>query len=433
MTILAVSPFLWTMGNGSGVPTLFKTLEGFARETDTHLLMPSTEAGFEVRAGIQIHKFKLHGWSAFGPFGPDRSVFSHLLPGGMLGRFLFDKLLWLHFVLLASIHAIRLNRTLRVNIHYGVTPYGAPVALLMRLLFGGINVTRLLGTFLTRSTAFDKTFGGRMRLLCWLIPHFTEVVAFLWPAACVIVTDDGTKGAEVGRVLGISDVQCWRNGVNAPSDAELRERSAHSKALRERFNITEGSIAVYTGQLVSWKRVDRLLRAVAAARTDAAEKLTVVLVGDGPERRRLEALSKQLELRDSVRFAGSVAQRDLQAFYLGASFFACAHDLTCACNSTFEAMAAGLAVVATDVGETSSIVGHESEGLLVDVHDEAALARAIASLASDEHLRDRLGRSARTRLLREFGTWPDRTLREYSLLTTLVRDLHASQKELSAC
>ena len=433
MTILAISPFLWTMSRGSGVPTLFKTLEGLASRAETHLLMPATEAGTEVRSGIHIHTFRLPGWDRFGTFGPDRSVFSHTLPGGRLGRFLLDKLLWFHFVVLASAYAIRLNQRVRADVYYGVTPYGAPIALLLRLLFGGINVTRLLGTFLAPVTKFGSCWTGRLRAWLWLMPHFTEVVAFLWPAGSIIVTDDGTRGAEVGRALGLPDVHCWRNGVDVPSSAEIVERPALEQSLRQRFAIAEGPIALYTGQLVAWKRVDRMLRSIAIAREQEGLKLTVILVGDGPERAPLVALCSELNLGDSVRFAGSVPQQDLGAFYLGANFFVCAHDLTCACNSTFEAMAAGLAIVATDVGETSSVITHEADGLLVNPDDEAALASSIHRVASDEQLRNRLGTAARSRILRDFGTWSDRAFREYSLLQKVALESQASTEKLRAC
>jgi glycosyltransferase involved in cell wall biosynthesis len=399
MKILAISPFLWTMGRGSGVPTLYRTLQEFGRHAEVHLLLPSHRAGRERDGDVEVRTFPLAGWRALGEFGPDRSIFSHPFPGGRLGRYLLDKILWLHFVVAASWHAWWWNRKLDADLFYGVTPYGAPVAFLLSRLARGRNATRLLGTFLA---PLVERRGWRR--LVWTLPHFTEVLAYRLPAAAVVVTDDGTRGAAVGQALGVRNVRCWRNGLDIP------ESSAQPG--RQDLPVP----ALYVGQLVQWKRVDRLLEAVARARRALDGRLELTIVGDGPERLRLREICRREQIGRLVRFVGAASRERLSHYYLSAALFVCAHDLTCACNAAFEAMAAGLPVVATDVGDTARIVEHGREGLLVHPGRPEELARALELLAGDPVQREQMGRRARERVQREVGSWRERARLELECL-----------------
>jgi glycosyltransferase involved in cell wall biosynthesis len=66
-------------------------------------------------------------------------------------------------------------------------------------------------------------------------------------------------------------------------------------------------------------------------------------------------------------------------------------------------MMAGLAIVATDVGDTAVAIEHEKTGLLIPPKDEAALTTALRRLITDPALRQRLGAAAREKALAEFS------------------------------
>ena len=66
-------------------------------------------------------------------------------------------------------------------------------------------------------------------------------------------------------------------------------------------------------------------------------------------------------------------------------------------------MAAGLAVVAEDVGQVSEYVEHLSSGYLVPQGDESAFAAGVLQLLGDRQLRDRLGEQARRRVVEQFA------------------------------
>jgi glycosyltransferase involved in cell wall biosynthesis len=411
------------MGRGSGVPTIFKTLHEFGRDGEVHLILPSTKTVTDREGNVHIHTFRLFGWTRLGQFGPDRSVFSRSFPGGRIGRYLLDKLLWVQFVIQALWHGYLVNRQVSADVFYGVTPYGAPVAFLLRCLFGGINITRLLGTFLTPAVDFPRNWLGRAQCMAWLIPRFTEVLAFYWPSKALVITDDGTRGLEVARLLGRSEVHCWRNGIDVPTDGELSK----SELLTTAADTMEHVSGIYIGQLVRWKRVDRLIEAVADLNCEAGDRFRLVIVGDGPERPALQELVRTRNIDSLVEFVGSVCQSELRHYHRRADFFVCTHDLTCACNATLEAMGAGLPVVATDVGATSEIIDSGSEGILVAPEDSVGLVQALRRLILDDSTRKQMGQRARARILRDFGTWRQRSRREFDLIRSHV-DTSATQR-----
>ena len=146
------------------------------------------------------------------------------------------------------------------------------------------------------------------------------------------------------------------------------------------------------------KNLARLLRAVALLhRQGLAPRL--LLVGEGPEAPRLRALALELGLGASVIFAGAVA--DPAACYRAMDIFALSSDTEQMPFSVLEAMATGLPVTSTDVGDVARMLAPEGRALVVPGED-AALAGALARLLGDAALRGRLGAANLARARREF-------------------------------
>jgi len=145
------------------------------------------------------------------------------------------------------------------------------------------------------------------------------------------------------------------------------------------------------------KNIGRLLRAFAAARTGSGARL--VIVGDGPERPGLEALARSLGVQDSVRFAGHLPAPD--EAYRGFDVFAMSSDTEQMPLSLLEAMAAGLPVAATGVGDIAALLAEPNRRFVTPLEDEA-LSGALGELLADAALRRELGRANRARAEAEF-------------------------------
>lgn len=160
----------------------------------------------------------------------------------------------------------------------------------------------------------------------------------------------------------------------------------------------EGPLLGTVAALREEKNVARLLRAVALLRGGGVA-LRLAVIGDGPERPALEALAAELGIAGMTRFTGHVP--DPAAAYRALDLFALSSDTEQMPFSVLEAMATGLAIASTDVGDVRAMVAEANAPQVVPADDEA-LAAAIGALASDAALRASLGAANRARAERDF-------------------------------
>jgi glycosyltransferase involved in cell wall biosynthesis len=118
----------------------------------------------------------------------------------------------------------------------------------------------------------------------------------------------------------------------------------------------------------------------------------LVILGDGPDRSRIERAVHDLDLEDRVALSGHV--RDVRPYYRAADMLAIASVSEGSPNVLLEAMAAGLPVVATSVGGIPEIVTDGDTALLVEPCNPAAMASAIDRLLSDGSLSTTLADNA---------------------------------------
>jgi glycosyltransferase involved in cell wall biosynthesis len=154
---------------------------------------------------------------------------------------------------------------------------------------------------------------------------------------------------------------------------------------------TDAVLLTFVGRLVPIKRVDVLLHAFSRAR-GAGAVVRLAVVGDGPERGRLEALAASLGSAEHVRFVGF--RKDLENILAGTDIAVLTSDNEGTPVSLIEAAAAGRPLIATRVGGVADVVV-ESTGILAERGDVEGLSAAIGELAADADRRLALGQRAR--------------------------------------
>lgn len=172
-----------------------------------------------------------------------------------------------------------------------------------------------------------------------------------------------------------------------PADA------ASVDALRRQFPANT-PLLVCIGRLSLEKGQADLLRALDYLRRELKEeRFHAVLVGEGPEDARLEALRSDLGLQNHVTMAG--LQHDVRPYYTCADIVVMPSHSEGSPNVLLEAMAAGVAVAATRVGGVPEIAADGETALLVESRNPEAMARAIQKLLRDPGLRAELARKSR--------------------------------------
>jgi glycosyltransferase involved in cell wall biosynthesis len=146
--------------------------------------------------------------------------------------------------------------------------------------------------------------------------------------------------------------------------------------LREALHLKGRRVVIAVARLVPIKNVRLLIDAMAILRARLSA-IHLLIVGDGPAGRALRSRAIELDLADSVTFAGSVPHSQTPAFYRAADVFALSSDFDNSPNAVLEAMACGLPVVATDVGGVREFVAEPAGGAIVPPGDAQALAQAL--------------------------------------------------------
>jgi glycogen(starch) synthase len=148
---------------------------------------------------------------------------------------------------------------------------------------------------------------------------------------------------------------------------------------------------VAVAELIPTKRLTDLLDAVALLVSEHP-RLRAAIAGAGPLRDDLESRARELGIHDHVELLGF--RGDIADVYAQARVFVLPSAYEGLSISLLEAMASGLAVVVSDVGEARDVVDHGANGLLYEPGDVNALARLVAELLEDPVRCGQLGEAA---------------------------------------
>jgi glycosyltransferase involved in cell wall biosynthesis len=153
------------------------------------------------------------------------------------------------------------------------------------------------------------------------------------------------------------------------------------------------------GRLWPQKRVKDLIWAVDLLKS-TRDDAHLVIVGDGPQRWRLERYRDQNQIPERVHFLGD--RNDVPRLMPHFDCLWLASEYEGQSNAIMEAMVAGVPVIATDIPGNRDLVIHDDTGYLIPLGDRFEFTRRTHWLLEDEALRRRLGDAGRQRMLTEF-------------------------------
>ncbi len=162
---------------------------------------------------------------------------------------------------------------------------------------------------------------------------------------------------------------------------------------------THSADCITVGNLLSRKNHHYLLHVLAAARR-RGRRYTLTVVGDGPERGRLEQLSSRLEIRDQVRFTG--ARFDVAELLVQHRLYVHSARMENCPFALIEALCAGLPVVAAAVGGIPEVLGDDDAGRYWDLEDPESGADVLARLLDDQAVLSQASAHARKRFEEHF-------------------------------
>jgi glycosyltransferase involved in cell wall biosynthesis len=329
-------------------------------------------------AGIPVHRFRYFParWEdlTHEEAAPDR-----------LRRSLRHRILPAFYVICGMWAAWRLGRRQRydvVHVHWPV-----PHALF------GWAVRRACGARLVTSW-----YGAELRWVKGSLPWLRPFIRWALAASDQVVAISSYTAREIAEV---SNVQ--------PRIIPYTIGFAEAGADAARSTPRDAFVVLFVGRLVERKGVHYLIDAVQ--RLPAERRARLVIIGEGPERRRLEEQVRRNGLEGRVEIRGRVSDRDLRQAYADASVLALPAVVDAQGDTEglgvvlLEAMRYRVPVVASNLGGITDIVIDGETGLLVPPGDATALAAALERLAGDALLVQRLGDAGR-RLVQARFSWP---------------------------
>jgi glycosyltransferase involved in cell wall biosynthesis len=237
-----------------------------------------------------------------------------------------------------------------------------------------------------------------LRLEAWALRVLASQVVAVGPAVAA---------GQQARLRGVTPVVV-PNAVTAPGPSDHDDRSAVRSQLLER---SDQVLILSVGRLTAQKAYHDLLQAFERVTGDHPEAVLAV-AGDGELRKELEEQARSSGLGERVRFLG--ARDDIARLLSAADMFVSSSRWEGMPLAVLEAMAAGLPVVATAVGDVPTAVV-PGVGLTVSPGRPDEMAMAIEQLLDEPDLRKSYGEAAAARIRAEYGParWVDRLLAAY--------------------
>jgi len=214
-------------------------------------------------------------------------------------------------------------------------------------------------------SAFVQGFDPLRRVL------LTQLVRWLYPSAHCVIGNTGEVTRDIADVAALDHA---RTGIihNPAPSLDLMDAARASHDDHPWFD-DDAPVAVAIGRLVAQKDYPTMMRAVAMSRSD----LRLLVLGDGPDRQKLEALVTELGLDGRVEFLGYRMNRF--SYLVRADLFLLSSRTEGFPNALIEAVTAGIPAISTDCagGGAREIIGQEFPARIVPVGDANAMARVI--------------------------------------------------------
>jgi len=226
----------------------------------------------------------------------------------------------------------------------------------------------------------------------WLTPFHRRFGRVIGKLCSVTLTnsEDGREALAANEGLKADRVRVIENGVDIERFPVTRPPDTGGQLVRI------GAVA----NLRAVKNIDGLVR-VAAEICRNRPHVRFEIAGDGEERTALESQIRAHGVADRFSLTGTVC--NVPGFLAGLDIAVLGSHSESMSNALLEYMAAGRAIIATDVGSNGRVVRHEREGLIVPRGNDGALVKAIERLLADPTLARGLGEAARDRAASEFS------------------------------
>lgn len=332
---------------------------------------------------------------------------------------IYSKLRGYAAILKLAMLGCRVLKNNNIDVIYGGGPHGILAANLVKLLHPHrtlVTVSRYYGVWDLYSETIKKKKWLKLLL------NVDIFLSLYLRSDLKIITNDGTQGDKALACIRNSNIQSllfYVNGINNDV-VDLAEIDA----LRESLITNNDFSAVCITRLVSLKRVNMCIAVTAAVvKKLKVSNFKLIIVGDGPERGKLQQLAEELGVTNHVIFVGAVDNQKVKNFLAFPDVFLSTYDVSNVGNPLLEAIRANKVIFTINNGDTSSWIKHYENGFIYD-DDEFVIdkmAHDIVTLIHTPSLRDKIKTNIQITERKKLWTWDERLNAEFTEIDKLVQ------------
>jgi teichuronic acid biosynthesis glycosyltransferase TuaC len=227
----------------------------------------------------------------------------------------------------------------------------------------------------------------------WFGRYCAAVSKEVYGTAARVICISEQVAQRVREGLGNANISVIYNGVDSSLFCPALDQAAPV--------LPENPVILSVGNLIPIKGHELLLRSLAAI-APSHPRVECRIIGDGPERPRLEQLTRELHIEDRVHFLGRKPRSEVAEAMRQCTLFALPswyEGLGCV---YLEAMATERAAIACRGQGIEEIIRHRENGWLIEPKSLSDVTSALKTLLSDKPLRESLGRNARQTVLQSY-------------------------------
>ncbi len=200
------------------------------------------------------------------------------------------------------------------------------------------------------------------------------------------------------------------NGVDVVRFNPEIAKSENCKKLKQKLGITGNKVLIgFAGTFGVWHGIPQLTEAInKILKKQLISNLHFLLIGEGPLKKKAE---KKIGHYEKVTFTGEIPYSDIQDYLAICDILVSPHcpqidgrEFFGSPTKLFEYMAMGKAIVASNLGQIGKVLEDGKTAILVEPGNVDALVDGILKLAKDENLREKLGKNAREKVIKNY-TW----------------------------
>jgi PEP-CTERM/exosortase A-associated glycosyltransferase len=238
------------------------------------------------------------------------------------------------------------------------------------------------------------------------------IETFVFKRAQAITTIcDGLKNEIISRGIPKEKITVIPNAVNIDEFIYKNSQLGNSDVIRNKFWLEGKTIIGYIGSLYHYEGLVHLVKGFSVIKK-AIPNAKVLIVGGGPEFKKLKKLAHSLQLSDDIIFTGRIPHQDINDYYDIVDYFVYPRlrqrltDLVTPLKP-LESMARGKCVIASDVGGHKELISDNENGVLFKSGSSNALARAVIETISRK--KDEILVPAAREYVEKYRNWTNST------------------------